>query len=54
MELAYSKTVKLYDVLEIVCKGKTDGNPFIDYNISASISGADNQTVKGFYDGKGS
>ena len=53
MELAYSKTVKLYDVLEIVCKGKSDGNPFVDYNISAAISGDDCITVKGFYDGNG-
>lgn len=53
MELTYSKTVKLYDVLEIVCKGKSDGNPFVDYSISASIFGADSITVKGFYDGNG-
>ena len=53
MEVTYSKTVKLYDVLEIVCKGKADGNPFVDYSISAAISGADSITVKGFYDGNG-
>lgn len=51
--MTYSKVVPLYNILEIVCKGKADGNPFVDYDIYASITGADNAIVKGFYDGDG-
>lgn len=51
--ITYSKVVPLYNILEIVCKGKADGNPFVDYDIYASITGADNAIVKGFYDGDG-
>lgn len=53
MTITYAKSVNLYGMLEIVCKGKADGNPFVDYSIYASIVGADKVIIKGFYDGDG-
>ncbi|MCR4679911.1 MAG: DUF5605 domain-containing protein [Lachnospiraceae bacterium] len=46
--------VKKYDVFERVFTGKTDGNPFIDYDIKAVFKGEHEEVeVNGFYDGFG-
>ena len=46
--------VKRYDVFELVYAGKTEGNPFIDYDIKAVFKGESEEVeVNGFYDGFG-
>jgi hypothetical protein len=46
--------VEKWDVFEIEMKGKSDGNPFIDYQIKATFTGKNEEkTVDGFYDGDG-
>lgn len=46
--------VKKWDVFEVVCEGRTDGNPFMDYTIQGIFTG-EQETVRvtGFYDGDG-
>lgn len=46
--------VERWGVFELAFEGKTQGNPFTDYQISATFSGSQEQvTVDGFYDGDG-
>lgn len=46
--------VKKYDVFERVFSGRTDGNPFVDYDIKAVFeSEGERKEVSGFYDGDG-
>lgn len=41
-------------VFEAALKGRSDGNPFTDYEIKAEFAGAnEHRTVDGFYDGNG-
>ena len=48
------QTVEKWDVLEVTLPGKSAGNPFTDYTIRGTFSGAQEQkTVDGFYDGDG-
>ena len=48
-------SVRKYDVFEIILKGPTEGNPFLDTQLRATFS-LDNRSleVEGFYDGDGS
>lgn len=46
--------MKKWDVFELKLKGKTDGNPFTDYEICGEFSNENEaKTVSGFYDGGG-
>ncbi len=46
--------VRKYGTWEIAVSGKTAGNPFIDYEVFAEITGEHEcKIVKGFYDGEG-
>ena len=48
------QTVEKWDVLEVTLPGKSADNPFTDYTIRGTFSGAQEQkTVDGFYDGDG-
>ena len=50
----YTKTVEKWNVFEIRTQGRTDGNPFAEYEIRATFTGAKEQkTILGFYDGDG-
>ncbi|MBR6664490.1 MAG: DUF5060 domain-containing protein [Lachnospiraceae bacterium] len=50
----YTKTVEKWNVFEIRTQGRTDGNPFADYEVWATFTGSNEQkTVRGFYDGDG-
>lgn len=50
----YEKQVEKWGVFEVRVSGKTEGNPFVDYNIKASFVGQDEtKHVNGFYDGNG-
>ena len=50
----YSNEIEKWDVFEFSCEGKTDGNPFLDYNITARFENdSEQKTVCGFYDGDG-
>lgn len=43
-----------WDTFELTFEGKSDGNPFIDYNICGDFTNdKENKTVEGFYDGDG-
>ena len=48
------KTIEKWGVLEAAVCGKSEGNPFLDYEITGTFSG-EHETVKvdGFYDGEG-
>ncbi|GHV67224.1 hypothetical protein AGMMS49928_03780 [Spirochaetia bacterium] len=50
----YTKQIERWDIFEVSCPGKTEGNPFTDYAIQG-IFKHKNETVKldGFYDGEG-
>ena len=53
-EIGYKKQVERWDVQEIVLTGKSDKNPFVDYNIFGCFTGKNEKvTVDGFYDGDG-
>ena len=53
-EIGYKKQVERWDVQEIVLRGKSDKNPFVDYNIFGCFTGKNEKvTVDGFYDGDG-
>lgn len=53
-EIQFPKQVEQWGVFEICVKGKTDGNPFTDYEIVGEFSSEpETKTVKGFYDGDG-
>ena len=46
--------VEKWGVFEVEAKGKTEGNPFVDYTISGVFTGKNEQVkVDGFYDGNG-
>lgn len=48
------KTIERWDIFELELKGKPEGNPFMDYEISATFKGdREEKTVEGFYDGDG-
>ena len=48
------KTIERWDIFELELKGKPEGNPFMDYEISATFKGdREEKTVEGFYDGNG-
>ena len=50
----YTSEVEKWGVFEFSCEGKINGNPFVDYNITARFESASEQkTVNGFYDGDG-
>lgn len=54
MACEYLLTVEKWGVQEIVCPGRDDGNPFVDYEIKAEFTSASEAvTVHGFYDGEG-
>lgn len=47
-------TIERWSVFEISAPGKTDGNPFTDYTVTATFVGkSESVTVDGFYDGDG-
>ncbi|GHU86808.1 hypothetical protein FACS189476_00820 [Spirochaetia bacterium] len=50
----YTKQIERWDIFEVSCPGKTEGNPFTDYAIQG-IFKHKNETLKldGFYDGEG-
>ncbi len=49
-----TQKVEKWGIFEISFKGKSDGNPFTDYEIKGKFSGAnEHKTVDGFYDGDG-
>lgn len=46
--------VKKWDVFEVACEGRADGNPFTDYTIQGVFTGRHETVhVTGFYDGDG-
>lgn len=48
------KPTERWGMKEIVCKGRTDGNPFTDHTIQGHFSGEhETVTADGFYDGDG-
>lgn len=50
----YNETVEKWDVFEVEIPGKTEGNPFTDYEIRGTFCGKEEiKTVDGFYDGNG-
>lgn len=50
-----TQTVNKWDVFELFVKGKSEGNPFTDYDINGHFeSESETKDVKGFYDGNGS
>ena len=54
MAIQFPPTVEKWSVQEIVCPGRTDGNPFTDHTLHAEFtSPAETVTVEGFYDGEG-
>ena len=47
-------TIERWSVFEISAPGKTEGNPFTDYTVTATFVGnSEKVTVDGFYDGDG-
>lgn len=54
MDCRFDRTVEKWDVFEVACEGRTDGNPFTDHTITGTFScGQECVTVVGFYDGDG-
>jgi len=54
MTMQYASVVEKWGMQEILCPGRTDGNPFTDYEIHASFTSAhESVTLHGFYDGEG-
>lgn len=50
----YNKQVEKWGVFEVRMTGKTEGNPFADYEINGTFTSAnESKTVTGFYDGNG-
>ncbi|MBQ8639122.1 MAG: DUF5605 domain-containing protein [Lachnospiraceae bacterium] len=46
--------IRQYGTWELALPGKTDGNPFADYEIFAEVNGEkESRVVRGFYDGDG-
>ena len=54
MTHSYPSQVEKWGMFELCANGKTDGNSFTDYNITARFeSESESKTVSGFYDGDG-
>ena len=54
MGTSYNKNVERWDVFEVSCEGRKDGNPFTDHDITGNFKGQnENVIVDGFYDGDG-
>ncbi|WP_010261923.1 DUF5605 domain-containing protein [Treponema primitia] len=54
IEFTYPKQTERWDVLEVICPGFTDKNPFTDYQIRGVFkSNGETKTVEGFYNGDG-
>lgn len=52
--MKYTVQVQRWGIFEFSCEGRTEGNPFIDYEITGHFqSASENITVNGFYDGNG-
>ena len=52
--LNYMESVEKWAVFEVSAKGKTDGNPFVDYRIQGTFTHRnETRQVDGFYDGDG-
>jgi hypothetical protein len=50
----YERQVEKWGIFEVSVPGKTEGNPFTDYDIIAIFSGTnETKKVNGFYDGNG-
>ena len=50
----YPQSVERWNVFEWVCKGPTEGNPFVEQKLEAEFCSAEEQVrVAGFYDGGG-
>ena len=50
----YEKTVEKWGLFQVACRGRADGNPFVDYQIQGIFSGEQEEVrVEGFYDGEG-
>ena len=48
------KQIEKWGVFEIAARGRADGNPFLDYDVTATFTGErETVTVGGFYDGDG-
>ncbi len=53
-EYMYLDTVEKWDALEVTVKGRSDRNPFVDYNIKGVfVNKNETKCVDGFYDGNG-
>ena len=53
-KIKYQRSVEKWSVFEVECKGKTEGNPFVDYAISGCFKSKNQEiSVDGFYDGNG-
>lgn len=52
--ISVTNTVEKWGIFEAAFKGKSDGNPFIDYEIKGEFTGKnEHKCVDGFYDGEG-
>lgn len=53
-KIEYKNNVEKWDAFEAKVNGKSEGNPFMDYSISATFQSKNEiKTVDGFYDGNG-
>jgi hypothetical protein len=53
-ECRHADVTERWDVFELSCPGREDGNPFTDYTITGTFkSKNETKTVDGFYDGNG-
>lgn len=52
--MTYNSAVRKWDVFEVTLEGRSEGNPYTDFDIKGSFSSNEEQvTVDGFYDGNG-
>lgn len=48
------QTIEKWDIFEVECPGRNEGNPFVDYSITGTFTSRNESvTVDGFYDGDG-
>ncbi len=48
------QTIERWDIFEISLHGRSDGNPFTDYTVTATFTGENEEkATEGFYDGEG-
>ena len=53
-QFIYPSSVGQWGIFEVECKGKEQGNPFVDYTITGHFKSKNEMVdVDGFYDGKG-